>query len=329
MFGVAILEVAIGLILVYALLGLITSALTELVSQRLSLRSKYLKHALQQMLDDESNESLSDRVYAHPLIAALSRKKGKLPSYLPREQFARAVLAQIPGFLGSGTSSAEENKPIANPTDLRDAIDKIENKKIKQVLSAFAAETDASLKGVQRELGLWFDDTMARASGWYRRKIGVFLLIIGAVLVIALNADTIQIARTLYLSPSLRASVVAHAEAKVAEHREVSGNDSSVDPREIVDENIAALGPLIGWSVYDQRRLGRTRPRVNPELDSVPPLQWAWIEKALGLVVTTVAVSLGSPFWFDLLGKFVSLRSSIREPIEFEKNANGPRGKAS
>jgi hypothetical protein len=41
----------------------------------------------------------------------------------------------------------------------------------------------------------------------------------------------------------------------------------------------------------------------------------AWITKFAGWVLTALAVTLGAPFWFDLLNRLVNLRSSGRRPV--------------
>ena len=54
---------------------------------------------------------------------------------------------------------------------------------------------------------------------------------------------------------------------------------------------LAQPGTLIGW-------------------DSIPHGTHAWFVRASGWILTTGAVSLGSPFWFDVLNRFVRLRSA-------------------
>src|SRR5262249_4522387 len=52
----------------------------------------------------------------------------------------------------------------------------------------------------------------------------------------------------------------------------------------------------------------------EPDLNFVPyerlPVAARWAIKLLGLLATALAVSLGAPFWFDLLNKLVSLRGA-------------------
>jgi hypothetical protein len=43
-------------------------------------------------------------------------------------------------------------------------------------------------------------------------------------------------------------------------------------------------------------------------------LCWFWLTKVLGWFVTGLALSLGAPFWFDLLGKFMNIRGAGPKP---------------
>ena len=53
--------------------------------------------------------------------------------------------------------------------------------------------------------------------------------------------------------------------------------------------NLAGL--QIGWQVW--------------------PTSWGWIEKIVGLLITIFAVSLGAPFWFRALQKFMAVRNEL------------------
>src|SRR6185369_2817433 len=61
----------------------------------------------------------------------------------------------------------------------------------------------------------WFDAEMDRVSGWYKRHTQRLLLVIGVVIVLSVNIDTVAIARTLWTDPQVRAAVSAAAEADV------------------------------------------------------------------------------------------------------------------
>jgi hypothetical protein len=41
-----------------------------------------------------------------------------------------------------------------------------------------------------------------------------------------------------------------------------------------------------------------------------------WLLKLIGLLLTAVAASLGAPFWFDILNKFMNVRAVGASPDE-------------
>src|SRR5690348_10827407 len=100
--GLDILEIAIGLSLVYLLLSLICSAVSEGLETILKNRSRDLERGLREMLSDDDGSKLVNLLYNHPLIQGLFRDRysnelvrkrllsagniyaGKtLPSYIP------------------------------------------------------------------------------------------------------------------------------------------------------------------------------------------------------------------------------------------------------
>jgi hypothetical protein len=60
----------------------------------------------------------------------------------------------------------------------------------------------------------------------------------------------------------------------------------------------AGGGLPLGWNSQDAR--------------TVPRLAWPWVLKVLGWLLTAAAISLGAPFWFDVLGKFMVVRSTVK-----------------
>ncbi len=94
---------------------------------------------------------------------------------------------------------------------------------------------------------------------------------------------------------------------------------------------IAKLGLPIGWvgaegaeksdfgnpDTYAEDERSRRRRRYdtgtrNPDLRRVPDTPNGWVLKALGLLITGLAISQGAPFWFDLLNKFIVIRSTVK-----------------
>jgi hypothetical protein len=53
-----------------------------------------------------------------------------------------------------------------------------------------------------------------------------------------------------------------------------------------------------------------------------PPSVNFWT-KVFGLLLTVLALSLGAPFWFDMLNKIINIRSSGPPPVKSDGSGNG------
>lgn len=93
MTGIAILDVAIGLVLVYLLLGLLCMLASEWISQARRLRARTLRRGIETLLNDTKYKRVTDNLYRHPLLAGM-RQGEREPSYIPGTLFAKAFLAE-------------------------------------------------------------------------------------------------------------------------------------------------------------------------------------------------------------------------------------------
>ncbi|MDZ7266718.1 MAG: hypothetical protein ONB48_06965 [candidate division KSB1 bacterium] len=280
MFGSVILEIAIGLILVYLLLGLICTAINEVVAQALQWRARTLADGIRNLLADPNYEGLARQVYNHHLIKAFSRRDAK-PSYLPPHSFALALLDVV------------MRDHSGQLQDLKTAVDKLPNEKVRQVLRVFVDQTAGNVLAVQKQIEQWFNDAADRMSGWYKRRMQKITLFFACLVTVLTNADTIMIANNLAQDAVLRAAVVAQAEGYL---RESVAADSAGTARAIKNlQAVRRIGLVIGWE-HDRTQ------------------DWQWITKIIGLVLTSLAASLGAPFWFDLLNRVVNLRGAGKPP---------------
>src|SRR6266404_77132 len=114
MFGSTVLEVAIGLALVYLLLSLVCSSINEFIGRLLSWRSKTLEKAIKTMLQDleaSNNLKVGAEILNNPLIKGLTGEKqawtgGDLkPTYIPSRTFALALLDVVAPSQPTGSST--------------------------------------------------------------------------------------------------------------------------------------------------------------------------------------------------------------------------------
>lgn len=208
-----IIETAIGLIFVYVLLSMICSALQEWIATLLGLRAKTLFEGITKMLCGDSN--LRDQIYRHPLVDGLSRKTGldrlfrrpARPSYIAPETFSKAFLAAaaVPEAFARNTNpaNAKDGEPLHANT---------------QELIAALHAVSPSIDDLRKNVEDWYNDAMDRVSGWYKRKTQGILLILGLIVAIAFNADSLMLARAFWADPSLRSGMAAAAQQYVKDH---------------------------------------------------------------------------------------------------------------
>ncbi len=212
------------------------------------------------------------------------------------------------------------------------------------------AEVSQQAEAFRQNLEDWFNSSMDRVGGWYKRWTQRVLLALSTAIVIATNADTVMLVERLSKDNILRASVVAAAEKTVRTgpvpvlgepSREGTGEDGST-PSSAPPSAAAALSATPGKAINDAPDLQKIM-RAAEELKlpvgwsrdprdagyfpwpewSLEYARWAFY-KAIGLFISILAVSLGAPFWFDTLSKFVNLRSSGTPPGETAKSAPRP-----
>jgi hypothetical protein len=275
MFGSNVLEVAIGLAFVYLSLSLLCSTINEQVIARFfTLRANTLQDGIKNMLADSQGEKLVNDLYDNPLIKGLSQKTvfGKLrkPSYIPADTFALALM-------GTDVVQAYKNNPDTASSPIPKALELV----LKNANNDAAKE----LANIEK----WYNSTMDRVSGWYKRQVQLIIFALGLVITVGLNIDTISFISSLSNNTLLRASIVSAA------------------------QGAAATQPSAGFAGL-QRVFEQIQPVAGWSTSALPADFWGWVLKIVGLLATTFAVSLGAPFWFDVLNKFISLRSSGSTP---------------
>lgn len=294
LFGSAVLDVAIGLIFLYLILGLICSALGEQVSQFLSLRANHLWDSICNMLGDHPGEGVAKWVYEHGLVKGLAVGQksepgaeehpadAAMPSYIPSSVFAQA--------LQDVWSSMTQEERNASPH-------------LQPLMDSAGRDAAAVKSGIEQ----WYDFAMARASGWYKRKAQFIVLVIALITVTASNADTLAIANHLWSSPGER-TALANA-ANTAAKGDLASIAAKVPPE---------AAPLLGWVDCGPEAACTSSEAMN----AVPQEPLGWLMKVLGLLMSAFAVSLGAPFWFDLLKKLVTMRAGVENPSKNGKTGN-------
>lgn len=294
MFGSTILEIMIGMVFVYWLMSLMCYAFNELLAWIFSWRAEDLRKNISTLLGDPEGSGLADKLFSHGLIKSLKKNNGKNPSYIPADTFA-LVLTDL-------LTPEEKRKGAYSLVDIRETVTALPNEKLKQSLLALIDNAKDDIVKAKENIEKWFNAFMERASGWYKRKTQLATIVIAVVLTGIFNVDSIRITTQLAKDNTLRAVIVAEAEQEVAA-AQTQGElktQTSVEKFKELKTRLHELGLPLGWG-------GEVCHDIK------------WGEKILGLLLTMLAVSLGAPFWFDIMTKFVNLRMSGKKPQTPEK----------
>lgn len=340
MLGSEVLDVAIGLVLVYILLSMFATALREAVEAVVKSRAVLLERGIRELLDDPLGNGFARSLYEHPLVFSLYRGEfvaagkevrlrrtgGNLPTYIPAKTFASAIVDLIVrGPIDLPYGQLQTAPPTID--SLRAAVTRLPSAHVQRSLLIVIDQAEGDLTKARALIEEWYDQSMERVSGWYRRRSQFWLLLIGVVSTIALNVNTITIAQHLVRSKAARELVVGYADRVVADSAfgaAVRGEvpvsaDTSARAREqravaTLNARMAALDSLslpIGWD------------RVPPVGDA--PVSWL-LKQIVGLAITALAVMLGASFWFDTLNKIMTIRSTLKPK---DKEATGAASETS
>jgi hypothetical protein len=346
MSGFPVLDVAIGLSFLYLLFALCCTTLNEVIAGLFKKRARMLRQAIEHLLGDKG---LADKVYTHPAIVALAPPTKKpaasekpaqpsttreaaeppkkepqaLPSYIPKERFAAVLADRLTG-----------EQPLTDATALLAGIKEtaaVPRQQLQFLFDLSKGDPDAFRANVAE----WYEQTMDRAGGWYKRSVQRQTYVMAIVLVFFLNLDSIALFNRLWSDSAFRTAVVEQAKARVEatgtaevpvmEYTEgdkpEAGAPVQTGTSSLTDSETKLLSSLGGWK-QEKERLAASRVLRGDGLG----VWFAWLASAvwghlLGWMVTVLAISLGAPFWFDILNKIMNLRNAGRATDEARSKA--------
>lgn len=179
-------------------------------------------------------------------------------------------------------------------------------------------DAEEAIAAVRTNLEEYFDQTMDRLVGVFRRKAQLVGLIIGLIVAIAFNVDAITIGTMLWREPTIRSTFVARASLTAETPLPIDNED--VNPQEAWEdfqEGFVGLKIPIGWNIQSEGF--PFTPVDMPDGD----LTTNWIvTKALGWFISGAAAAQGAPFWFDVLKKVTNMRAAGINPNEKKEQEN-------
>ncbi len=271
----------------------------------------------------ESKESQIPEDLRKSLLLALADAEDKVPT------ISAETLKKIRKTIGELSDPdvvvpflnglADEKKREETLKDIREEIGTFPKKLRTPLLLALddaadeiAAVTD-KVTVIKEQLEKSFDEVMDRVRGWYKRKTQLISILVGLGVALAANADTIAIANAMMRDATLRDAIVASAEQAAAQDE--ADLTSNIDDL----QNQLLETQVLGWiTPSDESTTAPADANLDPRAMPVKGDVGGWFLKVFGWAITAFAVSLGAPFWFDVLSKVTSIRATGKPPKEEE-----------
>jgi hypothetical protein len=352
-----------------------TTLIQEIIASHFGFRAKILERAVFRMLEDENKfnskfrsvlylfkksgngglrHSMSGEFYEHPLIKFLGENNNHdKPSYLNKETFSKVIIDLLRGSQVKPGDDVQELIQKALDGKRANWDDAKISSETASFLRSIWADANGDIAKFRTYLEVWFEETMDRATGWYKKHTQFILFFVGFAIAIAFNVDTLKIVNKLEKDPKLREQILQQADAFVKDHPDLDTElmqqeiefkrsvaqrmkaDSALDKKDIgtyIEDSLK----LVKYQLLKARRdtlMNRAESLLQKDIRNVHHslgLEWESYEcnsslleciflSIVGWTLTALALSLGAPFWFDLLNKLMKLRGSVATPTKDDK----------
>lgn len=236
------------------------------------------------------------------------RARRSLPAYISAESVSEAIIDLLVPDTAGDTTMTEIQKGIKAlpgwmPT-------------FKDSLQALANNAGKDIDLFRTSVENWYDDHMSRVSGWYKRHVAKFTIVIGAILVLLLNINAVMIGRTLYSNSVVR-TAVSNVAVKTTSCPAGESTQTCLGDLQAQLSAATQAGLPIGWTTVSDCAAANIhcnwldRRGIFSRHGGSP---WQAVLVLIGFLATIIALTPGARFWFDLLGKLGSLRSTGPKP---------------
>jgi hypothetical protein len=338
-FSLPIIEIALSLIISWALFAIFCSLLQETMVQLKNERGRFFKKQLLRQFQDAPNQiNWAALLYTHPAFDLLSRAYNKPPSEISAKIFSEALVEVVANahtvqskkldteLINSLTLPHYENKLLNDfslatkvllPSELVALLNSSLNKAEIRAGSTNNRSEEKVYTHLVEEISDWYNQLSSRTTVWYRKLTKRRLFFLGLILSVVLNINSIALFKYFSANPAARTALIAYyeknkdqLEAMAQKYDQSSGPHDSMTLKEIrkdvlllktnIDSLVDANEIPIGWKSHPKK--------VSAHINS-------WWENILngmlyliGFVLTAFAASAGAPFWFELLKKAYTLK---------------------
>lgn len=318
------LDVLIGLTVIMLALSMGVTMLTQFATTVLNSRGRHLKRGVMDLLNqiDPSLAAktvaaeqaiagrIADAVLTHPLISATGQRLG---SVVHREELTRLLMYLTDDSAALDQEAKSALKQVLGRNGIADPAGTL--KKIRETSMKLEAENPSLAVNVRQTIAILreassdfvakinnsFDQAIDRVSQRFTAHARAITFVIGVLIAGALQVDTIGLVNRLSADDMLRQAFVTTAEKQSQLPAAAGASPGEIDLQYM---SFLAENGLI------------TAPRS--------PSEWMrrWGQtNVMGVLVTSLLLSLGAPFWYSALGRLLQLRSVLAVKDDDQRKA--------
>jgi hypothetical protein len=337
--GFDFLDLVIGLIFIYLIYSIACSTIWELIVNITFLRGHMLRNwILKNFNQAAAKDKLGQLILNHPLIKGLSKDHKHTPTYINSSLFADVLIDLVVSTESetekSGTPDVVVHadtlpvKSFSLPIDINTFRYSLANTGLldpglQRVFLQYISEASGSLTQVKNKISMWFEEAQERLIGSYKKNLQIWIFLIAIFIVGGTNADTFRLANYLYKNDDVRKAMANQAVLFVRDSANLS-QIKKIDTLAVDSAASRKQDNIISNIQTNQHTLNDLLDIVNK---ASIPIGWGMedlnsydffeiLKKIGGLLLTVFAVSMGAPFWFDILSNIANLRSSGNKPKE-------------
>ena len=279
-----ILEVIVGLVVVYYILGSIVSTITQIINESLETRGAALEKYLLQAAGNKAVDLKN-----LPQIKALrpirySNWWNVFGSGIEEKKVEKIPVATlVSGYFDVAGLSC---KAAFAPDELVAILSGLPDSEAKEALLHWVGQGVTEIDALRDRASDYFNGILNQAQATFKARARSVVIILSLLITLVLGTDTIDIARDLWNDAALREAAALQANAVTSQPQQQNGAASFQSI-----ESTLALPMRFSW-------LQASGFPVNGTLGS--DAGWVLL-KILGLLITAAAVSQGSSFWYDIL----------------------------
>jgi hypothetical protein len=285
-------------------MSLIVQAVQQIIKQWLDLKSHYMRFQLLAMFNTSQPSSSEN---AGMGLHRITKMMGDVDDH------ARKIVDQLEAATKSfGYKDLELIETIS--TD--------DMKRLTKSLPMFAKAKD-EWKRMEQEIDTWLAFTQRGYQELYQRRMKLWSFIVSAVVVLMMNANLIEVYGEFSMNKPVRDAAVAMAQKFTAMPRDsilVREKTNIKDTSYVVAKPDSLIVIEIQKSLSDVQKIAasKTFQVFRWTKASVAQLysdRWyiIWPKAIIGWLAMTLLVSLGAPFWYDLLKTLMGMKDSFKK----------------